>query len=162
LCSEPPMMNPRIGSRIVASSEHKMAACACFCSSTGLPDRPLSLNRIPIGARVERILPGIGLTQLRIGASLLDLVPLPAGEERPAAGNMDHFCVELAGFDEAAIRAHLEAHGVAPNEVHRRYGARGHGPSMYLTDPDGNTVELKGPPDADQTERAPGAITAQS
>jgi len=115
-----------------------------------------------LGARVERILPGIGLTQLRIGASLLDLVPLPAGEERPAAGNMDHFCVELAAFDEAAIRAHLEAHGVAPNEVHRRYGARGHGPSMYLTDPDGNTVELKGPPDADQTERAPGAITAQS
>ena len=38
-------------------------------------------------------------------------------------------------------------------ETARRYGADGHGPSLYLTDPDGNTVELKGPPDADQSER---------
>ena len=125
-------------------------------------DRACRWYEAVLGARIERILPGIGLTQLRIGVSLLDLVPMPAGEGRPAAGNMDHFCVELATFDEAAIRAHLEAHGVTPNEVHRRYGARGHGPSMYLTDPDGNTVELKGPPDADQTERAPGATTPQS
>ena len=112
-----------------------------------------------VGARIERVLPGIGLTQLRIGASLIDLVLLPPGETLPAGGrNMDHFCIELAAFDEAALRARLEEGGIAPGEVHRRYGARGHGPSMYLTDPDGNTVELKGPPDADQTERAPGAI----
>lgn len=111
-----------------------------------------------VGARVERVLPGIGLTQLRVGASLIDLVPLPPGE--PADGrNMDHFCIELAGFDEAALRARFEQAGIAPGEVHRRYGARGHGPSMYLTDPDGNTVELKGPPDADQTERVPGAFS---
>ena len=115
-----------------------------------------------LGARIERTLPGIGLTQLRIGASLLDLVPIPDGEARAGPGNMDHFCVALAAFDEAAIRAHLEANGITPNEVHRRYGAGGHGPSMYLTDPDGNTVELKGPPDADQTERAPGASAPQS
>jgi glyoxylase I family protein len=114
-----------------------------------------------LGARVERILPGIGLTQLRVGASLIDLVPIPEGDVPCGAGNMDHFCVELAAFDEAAVRAHLLAHGVTPNEVRRRYGARGHGPSMYLTDLDGNTVELKGPPDADQTERAPGAIAPQ-
>lgn len=114
------------------------------------------------GARVERILPGIGLTQLRIGASLIDLVPIPTGEALPAARNMEHFCVELATFDEAAIRAHLAAAGVVPGDVARRYGARGHGPSMYLTDPDGNRVELKGPPDADQTERAPGAVAPQS
>ncbi len=114
-----------------------------------------------LGARVERTLPGIGLTQLRVGASLIDLVPIPDREVSGGAGNMDHFCVELAAFDEAAVRAHLLAHGVTPNEVHRRYGARGHGPSMYLTDPDGNMVELQGPPDADQTERAPGATAPQ-
>jgi catechol-2,3-dioxygenase len=31
--------------------------------------------------------------------------------------------------------------------VARRFGAEGQGPSLYLTDPEGNTVELKGPPD---------------
>jgi catechol 2,3-dioxygenase-like lactoylglutathione lyase family enzyme len=109
-----------------------------------------------LGARVERILPDFGMSQLRIGASLVDLVEgLPGAAE---TRNMDHFCVELAAFDEAALRAHLEAAGIAPGKVARRYGARGHGPSMYLTDPDGNTVELKGPPDADQTDHAPGAI----
>mgnify|MGYP001547433521 CR=1 FL=1 len=112
-----------------------------------------------LDARVERVLPGIGLTQLRIGASLIDLVPIPPGEERSSGGrNLDHFCVALAAFDEAALCARLEREGIAAGEVQRRYGARGHGPSMYLTDPDGNTVELKGPPDPDQTERAPGAV----
>jgi glyoxylase I family protein len=124
-------------------------------------DRACRWYETVLGARVERTLPGIGLTQLRVGASLIDLVPIPAGEARATEGNMDHFCVALATFDEAAIRAHLEAHGVTPAEVARRYGARGHGPSMYLTDPDGNMVELKGPPDADQTERAPGATGPQ-
>jgi glyoxylase I family protein len=111
-----------------------------------------------LGARIERELPGIGLTQLRVGASLIDLVPISPGDGRTAGRNMDHFCVELAAFDEATLRDRLEQAGIVPGEVHRRYGARGHGPSMYLTDPDGNTVELKGPPDADQAERAPGAI----
>jgi len=32
-------------------------------------------------------------------------------------------------------------------EVARRYGAEGQGPSIYIQDPDGNTVELKGPPE---------------
>jgi extradiol dioxygenase family protein len=59
---------------------------------------------------------------------------------------MDHFAVRLASFDEVALRAHLSACGVEPGEVHQRYGAEGDGPSMYIQDPDGNTVELKGPP----------------
>ena len=50
-----------------------------------------------------------------------------------------------------ALRSHLEAAGVAPGDVAQRYGAEGMGPSMYLQDPDGNTVELKGP-----TDRPPG------
>jgi len=35
---------------------------------------------------------------------------------------------------------------VQPGRVSSRYGAEGDGPSMYIEDPEGNTVELKGPP----------------
>ncbi len=38
---------------------------------------------------------------------------------------------------------------VEPGAVSQRYGAGGNGPSMYIRDPDGNTVELKGPPTED-------------
>ena len=100
----------------------------------------------------ERRLESLGLTQLRAGASLIDLVEVDAplgrlGGEPPGEGarNVDHFALDLASFDEAAIREHLVRHGVAPGEVGMRYGARGTGPSMYVRDPDGNIVELKGP-----------------
>ena len=61
--------------------------------------------------------------------------------------NMDHFCVRVEPFDEAGIRAHLACFGVEASELKTRYGAEGNGPSIYLEDPEGNTVELKGPPD---------------
>jgi glyoxylase I family protein len=54
--------------------------------------------------------------------------------------NLDHFCLRVEPFDEGAIRRQLEAQGVA-----MRYGAQGEGPSIYVTDPEGNVVELKGP-----------------
>ena len=118
-----------------------------------------------LGCRVERVLPGLGLTQLRAGASLIDLVDVngPAGRAGGAAAgpkrrNMDHFCVRLIEFSEKKIVAHLKRNGIEPGKVVRRYGALGHGPSMYLTDPDGNTVELKGPPEPDQSEKIADAI----
>ena len=99
-----------------------------------------------LGCREERRVESIGLVQLRAGAALIDLVPA-GGTPETGAGNMDHFCLRIEPFDEAGLRAHLAAHGVEVGEVARRYGAEGHGPSLYLQDPDGNTVELKGPPD---------------
>ena len=107
-----------------------------------------------LGCEVERTLEELGLTQLRAGSALIDLVDvhLPLGEAGgPAPGadalNMDHFCVRLAEFDEASLRAHLTGHGIEPGETARRYGAEGYGPSIYIEDPDGNVVELKGPPE---------------
>jgi glyoxylase I family protein len=88
------------------------------------------------------------LVQLRAGASLIELVPASAspGEAGNDAGrNMDHFAVRVDGFDAAALAEHLRRHGVEVGEVRERHGAEGYGPSLYICDPDGNTVELKGP-----------------
>lgn len=110
-----------------------------------------------LGCRVERRQDDIGLLQLRGGASLIDLVSVDgklgrAGGAAPAAQghNMDHLCLRVEPFDLAAIQAHLQAHGARITEHGQRYGAEGEGPSQYLLDPEGNTVELKGPPDAAQ------------
>ena len=98
-----------------------------------------------LGCPVERELQQPRLVQLRAGAQMIDLMPLQPGE---APGrNMDHFAVRIAAMDAPALTAHLECHGVAAGPVQRRYGAEGYGSSIYITDPDGNVVELKGPPE---------------
>jgi glyoxylase I family protein len=107
-------------------------------------DRAIEFYEKVLGCRVERRLEQPKLVQLRAGASLIDLVPASAPPPA-AAGNMDHFAVRVDGFDAPAIAAHLERHGVTVGEVRERYGAEGYGPSLYISDPDGNTVELKGP-----------------
>ena len=95
-----------------------------------------------LGCVEERRVERIGLVQLRAGRSMIDLV---LGE--PAAGrNMDHFAIRLEPFDETLLREHLARHGIHAGDVATRYGAEGEGPSLYITDPDGNTVELKGSP----------------
>ena len=106
-----------------------------------------------LGCSFEKWQEDLGLLQLRAGSSLIDLVPLdgPLGRMGGAAPgkegrNMDHFCLRIDPFDEAPLRTHLAAHGVEVGEVVQRYGAEGTGPSLYITDPDGNVVELKGPP----------------
>ena len=104
-----------------------------------------------LGLPVERHLDRIGLYQLRAGRSLIDIVQA-AGEVGRTGGNMDHLCLRIEPWDEAAIRTHLEAAGAAPGPTERRYGAEGHGPSIYLRDPEGNTVELKGPPEGAPTD----------
>lgn len=117
-------------------------------------DASLEFYRDVLGCTMEKVQEKIGLYQLRAGQSLIDLIPLdeplgkmggagPAKEGR----NLDHFAIQVAPFDEAAIRAHLTAHGIEAGESGTRYGAEGEGPSIYIRDPDGNTVELKGPPD---------------
>ena len=106
-----------------------------------------------LGCRVERRQIDIGLVQLRAGSALIDLVPVDGklgamGGSAPGreGHNLDHLCLRVEPYDEAAIRRHLAAHGVTVGESGSRYGAEGEGPSIYLQDPQGNTVELKGPP----------------
>ena len=104
-----------------------------------------------LGCVEERRSDALGLVQLRAGSALIDLVAVdsPLGRQGGAAPgasarNMDHFALQLAHFDAEALHAHLAAHGVEAGEVAQRYGALGMGPSLYVRDPDGNVVELKG------------------
>jgi catechol 2,3-dioxygenase-like lactoylglutathione lyase family enzyme len=111
-------------------------------------DRAIRFYETVLNCHVERRLEQPKLVQLRAGVSLIDLVPasVSPGTAADAAGrNMDHFAVRVDGFDAAALAAHLRQHGIEVAEVKERYGAEGYGPSLYISDPDGNTVELKGP-----------------
>ncbi|MEO5695533.1 MAG: VOC family protein [Burkholderiaceae bacterium] len=116
-------------------------------------ERMLGFYTEVLGCRVERRRDDLGLVQLRAGASLIDLVPADGtlgraggGAPDPSARNLDHFCLRVDRFDDAQIRAHLQAQGVDAGPTETRYGAEGRGPSIYLHDPEGNTVELKGAP----------------
>ncbi|MBW7848964.1 MAG: VOC family protein [Rhodospirillales bacterium] len=104
-------------------------------------DAALRFYRDALGCREERRIEGIGLVQLRAGSSLIDLMP---AEPQGAGRNVEHVALLVDDFDEAAIRGHLVRHGFPPGPVETRYGAAGQGPSMYVTDPDGNVIELKG------------------
>lgn len=105
-----------------------------------------------LGATFERAQPELGLTQLRAGESLIDLISIdgklgaaggaPPGRE---GRNVDHFCLSVTPYDEAALRAYLIEHGAEVGVAGSRYGAEGEGPSLYLRDPEGNELELKGP-----------------
>jgi len=118
-------------------------------------DRMLRFYCGVLGCSVERRQDDIGLVQLRAGRSLIDLVPIDgtlgrAGGAAPGreGRNLDHLCVRVEPFDEAGIRRHLRLNGVEAGPVASRYGAEGEGPSLYVSDPEGNVVELKGPSSA--------------
>lgn len=104
-----------------------------------------------LGLTVEKRQDAIGLVQLRAGSSLIDIVSVDGvlgrmGGAGPAAEgrNLDHFCLNVAGFDLEAVKAHLTAHGVEVGAEGLRYGSGGEGLSVYLQDPEGNGLELRG------------------
>jgi catechol 2,3-dioxygenase-like lactoylglutathione lyase family enzyme len=104
-----------------------------------------------LGCPVERTLPPeIGLVQLRAGTALIDLVAIDSELGRAGGGpptrsdnNMDHFCLQINPQPEEEINSYLASHGIEVGQFERRYGAQGFGNSVYLSDPEGNTVELR-------------------
>jgi catechol 2,3-dioxygenase-like lactoylglutathione lyase family enzyme len=113
-----------------------------------------------LGARWEKKQEAVGLYQLRAGSALIDLVPVDGKLGRmggaapgPEGRNVDHICFRVLPWDGEAVLAHLKAHGIE-GEIVSRYGAEGQGPSVYLADPEGNNLELKGPPWAPVPGRA--------
>ena len=104
-----------------------------------------------LGAEHVAYRPSFAMSHLRVGEAMLDLVEADKrGVPPPGTGgglNLDHFCFRVEPFDREAIVAHLKEHNVPIGPIRDRYGAEGNGVSIYLTDPEGNTVELKGPSD---------------
>lgn len=116
-------------------------------------DKAIHFYRDILGCPAARIREDTGLYQFQAGASMIDLVPLDSklgnrpGYGPPSEGrNVDHIALTLSEFDEEALTAYLKENGVTPTKSGQRFGAEGTGPSIYMEDPDGNEVELKGPP----------------
>jgi len=132
----------------------------CIVAIDHVVFRVIDLDRVScfyidvLGATWEKKQEDIGLYQLRVGSALVDLVPVDGklGQKGGAAPrsegrNVDHVCFRVLPWDGEAILAHLRGHGIE-GEIVTRYGAEGDGPSIYLADPEGNVLELKGPPEA--------------
>jgi glyoxylase I family protein len=109
-----------------------------------------------LGCAVESQLPEYGMTGLRAGASMIDLVDIGCDEgawarpEVPGGRNVDHLCLALAAAEETAVRDHLRRHDVEIIEETVHAGAEGECLSLYVRDPCGNRIELKLPPFRDQ------------
>jgi glyoxylase I family protein len=112
-------------------------------------ERMLGFYRDVLGCEVAHRQDALGLVHLRAGAALIDLVwiggRLGRGGAAPDRGrpNLDHLCIAVSPWDEAALRAHLAAHGVEVEPAATRYGAGGQALSVYLRDPEGNGVEIR-------------------
>ena len=105
-----------------------------------------------LGCCVARSNKPLGLIHLKAGTALIDLVDVN-GELGRAGGtppsrdghNMDHFCLRIEPFEPQGLRERFRRHGIELSEIHNNYGAEGYGWAFYLSDPEGNRVELKGP-----------------
>ncbi|QQD17160.1 VOC family protein [Spongiibacter nanhainus] len=129
----------------ITKLDHVVLRCRDF-------DAMLSFYRDLLGCPLERSEPDLGLYQLRAGDALIDLVPVNSqlGQEGGRAPdrdahNVDHICVRVSPFDGQAILDWLDRQGIGHGGIERRNGAEGFGPSIYIDDPDGNRLELKGP-----------------
>jgi glyoxylase I family protein len=104
-----------------------------------------------IGCQLEReTSPEFGLTQLRAGNALIDIVDVNGelgktggAAPGPTGNNLDHFCLQIAACDEAELIDYLQTRDIDCGEFHERYGAQGMGRSLYIRDIDGNTIELR-------------------
>ncbi len=91
--------------------------------------------------------------QLQAGTALIDLVDIAVSEgawakPQPEGGrNMDHLCLAVTRHDPVDLRRHLARHYIEIVEEGVHDGARGSSLSIYVRDPSGNTIEIKGPPD---------------
>jgi catechol 2,3-dioxygenase-like lactoylglutathione lyase family enzyme len=127
----------------VVGLDHVVLRCAdietslaFYCDELGLaPDR------VEEWRRGETFFPSVRID----AATLIDLFPAPPGHvndtvDPMASGrNMEHFCLVIEPADLDALAEHFPDSKRADG----LYGAQGLASSLYVQDPDGNTVELR-------------------
>ncbi len=104
-----------------------------------------------LNCTIERETPvETGLTQLRAGSALIDLVVVDSrlgamggGAPTQSERNIDHFCLQIKSVPEQDIITYLKKNGIEVGEFESRFGAQGEGNSIYIKDPEGNEVELR-------------------
>jgi catechol 2,3-dioxygenase-like lactoylglutathione lyase family enzyme len=94
------------------------------------------------GVRIEEWRAGTAFfPSVRVNeGTIIDIIP-DGGVAVSGRGNVDHFCLVVAPVDLEAVRDAGRFEVVDGPD--KRYGARGDGISLYVKDPDGNTVELR-------------------
>lgn len=94
-----------------------------------------------LGCKIEKEQPDFGLTQLRVGDNIIDLLQAEKTDE-PNARNLEHFCLRITPFDYEKLKEYFDNNGIEIKRYGNRYGAQGYGWSFYITDPEGNIIEL--------------------
>ena len=90
--------------------------------------------------------------------TVIDLFPKKLWEQDISMGqgfrNLNHVCLSLTKKDWEDLRGRLRAHTMAISEGPvQRWGARGSGTSIYVTDPEGNVIEARFYEGNDQAEK---------
>jgi catechol 2,3-dioxygenase-like lactoylglutathione lyase family enzyme len=120
----------------VAALDHIVLRCAdieaslaWYCDLLGLPPE-----------RVDEWRAGeVFFPSARVDAgTIIDLFPADGSEH---GENLDHFCLVIEPTDLHALAASGDLDVLSGPDA--RWGAQGNGTSLYVRDPDGNTVELR-------------------
>ncbi|MET9415248.1 VOC family protein [Streptomyces klenkii] len=107
-------------------------------------ERSLAFYTGPLGlepVRVEEWRAGrVSFPSVRVSpTTIIDLVDRERGET--AASNVDHICLVVEPLDwQTVVDSGTFTVVDGPGQ---RFGARGNAESLYVLDPDGNTVELR-------------------
>ena len=121
----------------VIGFDHVVVRCAdvekslaFYCGELGLePDR------VDEWRRGEVLFPSARVN----AATLIDLFPIGDGPPHALVPNMHHFCLVIQPIDLDALAARFPG----ARRADGLYGAQGLASSVYVQDPDGNTVELR-------------------
>lgn len=130
----PPLSDPAVRvvgfDHVVLNVADPDASLAFYCGVLGL--EPLRVDEWRAGA--------VPFPSARVDATtIIDLLPAPPRASGPA--NCDHICLVVAPTDLAALAGDPRLDVVHGPGL--RFGAQGNGTSLYVRDPDGNTVELR-------------------